>query len=404
MTHGDERRERILCYTTYEKGQAFMRQCAAMGCRVMLITVDKLKHADWPFDILEEIVTMPESLNREQVTNTVTYLARSRRFDRIVALDEFDMETVAHLREHMRIPGMGLTTTAHFRDKLAMRFEAQRAGALVPPFTPVLNYDDLRAYMSSVEAPWVLKPRAEASAIGIKKIHESEQLWRALDTLGDRQSYYLLEKFIPGDIFHVDAITWDRQVLFSAVNRYGKPPMQVMHEGGVFTTRTIDRNSEDARALTAINDKLMPAMGLLRGVTHAEYIRAAEDGRFYFLEAAARVGGAFIAELVEQAAGLNLWAEWARVEVSAMRGEAYSLPDLKQAYAGSVLCLAREAEPDTSAFDDPEIVHRMKKHHHAGMIVRSDSPERVRQLLEEYSARFVEMFLAVQPVPDKPTA
>ncbi len=157
-----------------------MRQCAAMGCRVLLLTLEKHRHADWPHDILAEVVYMPEGLNLEQVTNTVTYLGRSRKFERLVALDEFDMETIAHLREHMHIPGMGLTTTSHFRDKLAMRFEAQRAGAaagagsqiLVPDFTPVLNYDDLRAYMASVPAPWVLKPRAEASAIGIRKIHE----------------------------------------------------------------------------------------------------------------------------------------------------------------------------------------------------------------------------------------
>ncbi len=147
------------------------------------------------------------------------------------------MHTAAHLREHMRLPGMGLTTTAYFRDKLAMRHQAKRAGILVPEFAGVLNYDELRAYMDSVPAPWVLKPRAEASAIGIRKIHEPEQLWRTLDELGDEQSNFLLERFVPGDIFHVDAITSERHVVFSEVSRYGKPPMQVMHEGGVFTTR-----------------------------------------------------------------------------------------------------------------------------------------------------------------------
>ena len=55
-------------------------------------------------------------------------------------------------------------------------------------------------------------------------------------------------------------------------------------------------------------------------------------------------------------------------------------------YAGSVLCLSHTAEPDTSAFDAPEIVYRMKKHHHAGLIVRSPSPDRVEQLLDDYSA------------------
>jgi biotin carboxylase len=399
----DEKGEWILCLTTYEKGQAFMQQCAEMGCRVLLLTLEKHRKGDWPHDALEEIVHMPEGLTLEQVTNTVTYLARSRKFERLIALDEFDMETIASLREHMRVPGMGRTTTNHFRDKLAMRFEAARAGALVPDFTPVLNYDDLRAYMASVPAPWVLKPRAEASAIGIRKIHDPELLWRSLDELGDRQSYYLLERFIPGDIFHVDAITADREVIFTAVSQYGKPPMQVMHEGGVFTTRVIDRNSADAQELTAINSRLVPSMGLVRGVTHAEYIRGA-DGRFYFLEVAARVGGAFIADVVEQATGLNLWREWARVEISAMRGIPYKLPPTREEHAGSVLCLAKTSEPDTSMFTEPEIVYRMKKHHHAGLIVRSADHERVRLLLEDYAERFAREYLAVAPPPLKPTA
>ena len=209
---------------------------------------------------------------------------------------------------------------------------------------------------------------------------------------------------MPGDIFHVDALTWDRKVIFTAASQYGKPPMQTMHEGGVFTTRTIDRASKDATALTNLNAELVPALGLVRGVTHAEYIKSHADGRFYFLEVAARVGGAFIAELIQYANGLNLWAEWARIEIAAMRGEVYKLPKLSNDYAGSVLCLAREAEPDTAAFNAPEVVYRMKRHHHAGLIVRSPKAERVQSLLEEYAQRFAEQFLAIEPVPDKPTA
>jgi len=395
--------ERILCLTTYEKGQSFMRQCAAMGCKVLLLTLEKHRYADWPYDILDEIIHMPAGLTQEQITNTATYLARSRKFARLLSLDEFDMETAAQLREHMRIPGMGSTTTTHFRDKLTMRAEAQRAGALVPEFTGILNYDDLRAYMAAVPAPWVLKPRAEASAIGIRKIHEPEQLWRTLDQLGDRQSYYLLERFVPGDIFHVDAITSEREVVFTAVSRYGKPPMKVMHEGGVFTTRVIDRSSPDAKVLSGINGELIPKMGMIRGVTHAEYIRG-EDGRYYFLEVAARVGGAFIADVIAQATGIDLWAEWARIEVSNMRGIPYKLPELSEQYAGSVLCLARTEQPDTSMFTAPEIVYRMKKHHHAGLIVRSSDPTRVQAILDDYSEQFAHQFLATAPVPDKPTA
>jgi biotin carboxylase len=396
--------ERFLCIASYEKGQDFMRQCAELGVKPTLLTLDKLRDADWPREELEEVVTMPPGLNREQILNTVSWMARERRFDRIVALDEFDLEAAAQIREHMRIPGMGTTTSAYYRDKLAMRMGARQAGFLVPEFCRVLNYDELRAYMDRVPPPWLLKPRSEASALGIRKIQEPEQLWRALDELGDRQSHFLLEQFVPGDIYHVDSIVNESSVLFSVVHQYGRPPMQVMHEGGVFTTRTVDRASPDWLELTHLNARLAPALGMVRGVTHAEYIRAHANGRSYFLEIAARVGGAFISDLVEVSTGINLWREWARVEVAHLRGQVYQPPVAREDYAGSVLCLAQTAEPDTSGFDAPEIVVRLKKHHHAGLIVRSPRPERVRQLLDLYANEFARRFLASMPPPEKPTS
>jgi len=396
--------QRILCISSYEKGQDFLRQCAEMGVKPTLLTVEKLRRADWPQEAIEDLATMPEGLSLEQILNTVSWMARGRKFDRVVALDEFDQETAAQVREHMRLPGMNISTTNCYRDKLAMRTMAREKGFAAPEFCGVFNYDDLRAYMASVSAPWLLKPRAEASALGIRRIDDSEQFWRALDELGDLQSRYVLEQFVPGDIYHVDSIVSEGQVVFAAAHQYGKPPMQVMHEGGVFTTRTVDRKSHDWAALIDLNARLAPAFGMQHGVTHAEYIKAHADGQFYFLEIAARVGGAFIADLVETATGINLWREWAKIEVARLLGEKYAVPQARADYAGSVLCLAQTAEPDTSAFEAPEIVFRMKKHHHAGLIVKSHDPERVKGLLEEYSRTFAERFLAKMPPPAKPTA
>jgi biotin carboxylase len=146
-----------------------------------------------------------------------------------------------------------------------------------------------------------------------------------------------------------------------------------------------------------LNQGLAPGLGLVRGITHAEFIRARADGRYYFLEIAARVGGAFIADVVEHSTGINLWREWAKIEAADLRGETYTPPEALASYAGSVLCLAQTADPDTSAFNDPEIVYRMKKLHHAGLIVRSHHPVRVEQLLEQYSAEFAARFLAKLP-------
>jgi biotin carboxylase len=392
----------FLCITTYEKGQEFMRECKRQGCRVLLLTAEKLRNADWPRESLDDTYYLPDEIPLADIVKAVTHLARNQKLDRIVALDEFDMETAAALREHLRIPGMGLTTMRYFRDKLAMRMRALDRNIRVPDFVPVVNHGDIQYYLDHVPGPWVLKPRQEASAIGIKKIHAGEELWPVLDQLGDKQSAYLLEKFVPGNVYHADSVVSENEVVFSNVSKYGKPPMNVAH-GGVFTTFTEERGSEDDSALRAINLDLIAGLGLLRGVAHAEFIKAQADGGFYFLECAARVGGAYINEMVETATGINLWREWARIEVAGEDGS-YKLPPARADYAGVILSLARQENPDTSAYNDPEVHLRIKKHHHAGLVLKSSDPYRIPGLLEDYARRFAEEFMAVEPLRDKPTS
>jgi hypothetical protein len=203
-------------------------------------------------------------------------------------------------------------------------------------------------------------------------------------------------------VYHVDSVVSENEIVFANVSQYGKPPMNVSH-GGVFTTYGVLRGSDADIGLRELNRDLIASLGLLRGVAHAEFIQAEADGRFYFLECAARVGGAYINEMVEAATGINLWREWARIEIAGGNGT-YRLPPVRNQYAGVILSLARQENPDTSGYNDPEIFLRVKKHHHAGLILRSDDPQHIQMLLEAYSQRFAHEFLAVEPPRDKPTA
>lgn len=391
----------ILCLASYFKGADFLKACKQQGCQVLLLTKEKLADEPWPDEAIDERFLMPDVSKQPDVTYAVSYLARERRIDRIVALDDFDVETAASLREHLRIPGMGDTTARYFRDKLAMRIQAREMGLLVPDFTPVINYDEIRAFTRQVSPPWVLKPRSQAGAMGIRKVFSEEELWRNLEALGDKASYFVLERFVEGDIFHVDAIISEREVLFAEVHRYWRPLLAVSHEGGVFISRTIRRDSSEAKKLRDLNRDLLAALGMVRGVTHSEFILGADDGRYYFLETAARVGGANIAELVEHATGINLWSEWAAIEISNVRSERYSLPPAEQDYAGVLICLARQDFPDTSAYGDPEVVWRLSKKNHAGLIVASPDQSRVEALLADYGKRFATDFLAYAPPLDE---
>jgi biotin carboxylase len=335
------------------------------------------------------------------MVHAVSHLCRQIRIDRIVPLDDFDLEKAALLREHLRMPGMGESAMRFFRDKLAMRMLASEHGIPVPEFTSTINYHDITHFVDNVPPPWVLKPRLMAGAIGIKKYHQRQDVWDRIHSLGDEQSYFVLERFIPGDIFHVDSIWFQGRVVYAVSSAYGTPPLEVTHSGGIFTTRLLERESDEDKGLQWLNEKVLSAFDLRNGVSHTEFIRARENGHIYFLETSARVGGANIADLIEAATGINMWAEWAKVEVAAARGMDYDPPPAGDDYAGLLVSLARQEWPDTSWFPEAELVWRLHKRHHVGFIVKSPDYVRIGQLLDLYSARVQSEYHASAPAREK---
>lgn len=389
----------LLVLSSYFKGNPFLQEAKKLGAHVILVTIEELRDEAWARDSVDEffVLQVPGLSQQPDTTYAVSYLARTRNIDRIVALDDFDVETAADLREHLRMPGMTASHARYFRDKLAMRTRAQERGVPIPPFVHTLNHAKVGEYLATVPGPWVHKPRGEASAMGIHKIHHPDELWRRLEALGDRQSFFLLEQFIPGDVYHVDSVVWDGNVVFSAANKYGMPPMTVYQGGGVFATSSLPYDSAEEQALQSINREVIHAMDLHRGVTHAEFIRSHADGHFYFLEMASRVGGAGIDQMVEHATGVNLWSEWAKLEIAQARHETYQAPVRGNNYAGLLVSLAHQEWPDTSAYNDPEIVWRLHKKNHVGMIVRSPSHARVQELLASYAERVGRDFTTSAP-------
>jgi biotin carboxylase len=396
----------ILCIATYFKGDPFLREAKRQGATVLLLTADSLASAAWPRESIDEVHTISRDSDDAAIRRRVDTIARRHRIDRITALDDFDVEMAAMLREHLQVVGIGRTTASRVRDKLAMRVAAQGAGIPVPAFTATFNDEAVNAWAARVPPPWVLKPRSSAAAIGIKKVASHDELWRALDAAGDNRSQTVLEQFVAGDVYHVDSIVWNGTVVFAVPFKYGRPPMEIAHDGGLFVTRRLADTSAEGAALLGLNQRLQAMLGLYRGVSHSEFIRMHSgsarleaDRELVFLETSARVGGAFIVDTIEAATGINLWAEWAKVEVG---GEDYVLPPRRDDFSAIVLTLARQETPDMSAYTDREIAKTIRKEHHAGLIVASSDAQRVDALVADYSTRFYRDFFATAPAPDRP--
>jgi biotin carboxylase len=374
---------------------------------VYLLTSSKHKNEDWPWESIDETFYMEEDekekWNLEHVIDGLAFKMRTIKFDRFVSLDDFDVEKVAHLREHFRMPGMGETTCRYFRDKLAMRLKAQEAGILVPQFTSLFSDVDIHQFTQNVQPPWLIKPRSAASGMGIKKLHSVEDLWAQLNDLGDMRHHYLLEQFAPGSVFHVDGLNKDGKVIFARASQYLDTPLEVAQEGGIFRSLTVEFGSDDDAALLKMNERLMKAFGMNYSASHTEFIKGHKSGQFYFLETSSRVGGANIAEMVEASSGINLWAEWAKIEAAHANKTEYHLPPVENLHAGIIVSLSRYESPDDKSFKDPEICWRMNKPWHIGMILNSKDRKRVSSLLDTYLERISKEYHASLP-PEAPPA
>ncbi len=401
-----DERMNITCIASEFKGVEFLEECQKAGWHVTLVTKKKLLQDKWPWESLNEVKPVSDDSQPLDYIRAITDAARERAPHRVVGLDEFDVLVAARAREHLQLEGMSSSKALRFRDKLYMRNIASRAGIPCPEFTRVFNAAEITQYLEKVEPPWIVKPRNEVSAFGIRKVENAAGLWEVLhdlDTRGtwrDHSSQFVLEKFIAGDVFHVDSVVKDGVPVAAGVSSYGVPPMTVSHQGGVFTTSICSYDSQEREDLLEMNRKLISAFELERGVTHAEFLRGQEDGKYYLLEIACRVGGAYIANVLDAAGGFNLWREWARLEMETPENP-YRPPEEKKDYAGVAISLANTEFPDTSAYDDPEIVYRVTKPRHVGLIVRSEDHGRVKELLYSYTERFTQDFLAVAPVKER---
>ncbi|WP_294210665.1 ATP-grasp domain-containing protein [uncultured Chryseobacterium sp.] len=398
----------IVCISCYYKGYDFMDEMQKLGNRIILITSENLRDKNWPWHAIEETFYMPESKpsvwNLDHLVQGFSYLMQTRKVDAVVALDDYDVEKAALIRETFRIPGMGQTTHRYFRDKLAMRQKAEQSAIEVPEFTAVFNNDEIHDFTQRVPAPWVLKPRSEASASGIRKIRSENELWEALNTLGDERHLFLLESFKPGDVYHVDSLTYNNSTVFTSASQYLAPPMQVSHEGGVFMTKTLATDSDEFRELSELNSELLSAFGLKNGATHTEFIKGKDDGKWYFLETSSRVGGAHIPDLVEAATHINIWREWARIEDALLKNKEYQIADPQGFYAGLIIALIKDQSPDYRDFESEEAVKVLTIDYHIGIVYCSDDPDIIQEKLNDAAVKIQREMLSILPPKTKPTS
>lgn len=378
------------------KGQPFLRVLKEAGCKVFVVTRQAAKDIGWPMDYVDELFVRPGSHSdkphdRQELVAGTAFIMREHGIDRIVALDDFDVEDAALLREEFRVPGMGQTTARYFRDKLAMRLRAERHGIPAPAFSGMFRRDDVATFCERHAGPYVIKPRSEASAAGISKVADGAGALAVYDSLGEQAYRYLIECFAPGQVFHVDALIRETEMQFARASAYVDPPLSIVQGGGTFQTRTIDVASDDHAELEALTDRVMKAFGMRFSASHTEWIRDAK-GRFLFLETSSRVGGAHIADMVKCASGVDLWAEWAQLELTDLTGEPYVRPADQGGHGAVTIRTIGEEWASLANFDLGVETVAVPKRWHAAAVLKAPHLNAVAQAQEKLYAKLKQQY------------
>lgn len=379
---GDGKGRTILCVTRVKAGRAFMEEATRLGCRVLVLTEDAAPKDSFPACVAG-IYTVRSMQDWNGIASVVTRLYRETPIDRVVPMLEAQVETAARIRELLGIPGQRVAQARLFRDKLAMRLTALSADIPVPYFAPAMDRERMKAMLESVAPPYMLKLRDGLGSQNVQRIDSRQQLVHAIASKGSRIDDFLAEQYIAGDVYHVDSVVESGKVTFALASRYGLPLYDVV-QGGNFVTSTVARGSQLEKQLLKLNARVIAAFGLARGVTHIEFIRSAETGELYFLEAANRMPSARIPMVVHEASGVCLYHELAKLEA----GDSYQAPKARDGHAGFITTVAKRGPVSLDGFKDKEIVWRSRDPYQPGLIVRAEDPKRVEKLLKDYDKRF----------------
>src|SRR6185295_6437544 len=83
----------ILALACFNTGDRFIQRARERGAKVWLLTKETyLRKKRWRRDLLEDVFAEPDDASLVHTVNTVSYLARTIKFDRIIPFDAVDVE------------------------------------------------------------------------------------------------------------------------------------------------------------------------------------------------------------------------------------------------------------------------------------------------------------------------
>ncbi|MEO6651488.1 MAG: ATP-grasp domain-containing protein [Ilumatobacteraceae bacterium] len=258
-----------------------------------------------------------DCLDVDQLTNAVAEVRARFGADVLTGILENMQVTLAHVRERLGIPGMGVQVAEQFRDKARMKAVFADAGVPCARNQRADSPDEVRSIVERWDGPVVVKPLAGMGAQNTFRIDSVDQLDRWLaQSPPSPDAPVLVEEFLIGDEFTFESVLVNGQLVWHSIGRYAPTPLTVLEHPWIQWTvvlpRSIDGDEYDT--IREIGTRAVTALGLRTGLSHLEWFRR-PDGSVAVSEVGARPPGAQIASLMSWAHDADLYVAWAELVV-----------------------------------------------------------------------------------------
>lgn len=228
---------------------------------------------------------------------TILEVAKKEQIDGIVTNSEPVLHIMAKLTDELKLPSVTSKIISLFLEKNLMRNHLGKYGLNTVRYKSCENIKEAIDFFHSMNCKMIIKPTDSSASIGVYNVNSEEDISKYFgpsQNANRRFHNVLLEEYIEGSEFSVDGICIGGKHYSLGVAEKKQFSYNQNLDKEVYFS--YENNNFDYEKLKKLNNKIAESTGLPFGMTHAEYKYA--NGRFHFIEMAARGGGTFISTLI----------------------------------------------------------------------------------------------------------
>lgn len=244
-------------------------------------------------------------LDDNTIIDRALTLNKKYNFSHIISVSEFDVIRSAKLREVLNIPGQHYLSADAYRNKLFMKELLKNSSINIPEFSSIISRENVDEFIKLNDFPVVIKPIYGTGSQSTFIINEKKDVDEFFEFNSDKISDFEIEKFIDGDMFHIDGIILNGEIKYSFVSKYYTGCLEFKKNKPVSSYLLDSDNPLNKKLKKQVMETIDNLPKVNNSSFHAEFF-VTQTKEIYFCEIASRTGGGEIGKSLEYASGILL--------------------------------------------------------------------------------------------------